>query len=103
MARVKLVVFVPVTHAERVRLALAEAGAGSIGRYSHCSFSIRGSGRFRPEEGAHPFIGSTGVIETVEEERVEVTVEEAVLPAVIAAMKRAHPYEEVAFDLYPLL
>ncbi len=101
--RVKLVVFVPTTHAEQVRQALGDAGAGRIGNYTHCSFSTRGVGRFRPGPGARPFVGQVGQLEAVEEERVEVVVERPRLPEVLAAMKRAHPYEEVAFDVYPLL
>ncbi len=101
--RVKLVVFVPVDHAERVRAALGDAGAGRIGNYTHCSFSSRGVGRFRPGPGASPFVGRVGEPEEVEEERVEVVVERSRLREVVAAMRRAHPYEEVAFDVYPLL
>ena len=99
---VKLVVFVPVTRAQAVREALGEAGAGKIGNYDHCSFSVRGTGRFRPREGAKPFIGEAGKLEEVEEERVEVVVPREILAEVIKKMKSAHPYEEPAFDVYPL-
>ncbi len=98
----KLVVTVPVSHADVVREAIGDAGGGSIGNYSHCSFSSRGVGRFKPHEGANPAIGSVGVSETVEEERVEVTVSEADLQKVIDAIKRVHPYEEIALDVYQL-
>lgn len=98
----KLVVFAPLTHADVVRSAIGNAGGGKIGNYSHCSFSTRGVGRFRPEEGAHPHIGEVGKYEEVEEERIEVTVDESVLKEVVAAMKAVHPYDEVAYDVYPL-
>jgi hypothetical protein len=100
---VKLVVFVPVTHAGQMRAALGDAGAGSIGNYTHCSFSVRGIGRFRPSAGAKPFLGKIGELEEVEEERVEVIVERARIRETVAAMRRAHPYEEPAFEVYPLL
>ncbi len=99
----KLVVYVPLTHADAVRGAIGDAGAGVIGNYTHCSFSVRGVGRFKPEEGATPFIGEVGKLENVEEERIEVTVSEEALERVIAAMKSAHPYEEVAYDVYALV
>lgn len=100
---VKLVVYVPLTHADAVRMALGDAGAGQLGHYSHCSFTSIGTGRYKGDETTNPFIGKAGQYESVEEERIEVTVSRAVLPAVVKAMKEAHPYEEVAFDIYPLL
>lgn len=99
----KLVVFVPVSHADAVRQAAHEAGAGRYPRYSHCSFSTRGVGRFRPLEGAQPAIGEVGRVEEVEEERIEMLCPRRLASAVVAAIQRAHPYEEVALDLYPLL
>lgn len=98
----KLVVFVPTDHHERVLQALFEAGAGWIGNYSNCSFNLEGTGTFRPEEGTDPFIGKQGTIEYVKEIRIETIVPEHVRKAVISAMLKAHPYEEVAYDLYPL-
>ena len=99
----KLVVYVPISHADQVREAIGNAGGGKLGKYSFCSFSSRGTGRFKPEEGAHPYIGKVGELESVEEERIEVTVFNAdIVENVIAAMKKVHPYEEVAYDLYPL-
>ena len=100
--KVKIVVFVPQAHAEVVRQAMGDAGAGGIGNYTHCSFSSKGQGRFLPQDGAHPAIGEVGKFELVEEERVEMTCEREKLQAVIVAMKQAHLYEEVAFDVYPL-
>lgn len=99
---VKIVVFVPETHADAVRQAMGGAGAGKIGNYSFCSFSAKGVGRFKPEAGAHPAIGEVGKLESVAEERIEVVCEREKLNAVIQAIKRVHPYEEVALDVYPL-
>lgn len=99
----KIVVFVPESHAEIVRKAMGDAGAGKIGNYSHNSFSSKGVGRFLPLEGANPFIGEVGKLEVVEEERVEVVCPREHAKGVIAAMKKVHPYEEIAFDIYPLL
>lgn len=101
-SRVKVVVFVPESHADTVRQALGEAGAGRIGNYTHCTFSSKGVGRFKPGEGAHPTIGSVGSLESVTEERIEVVCERTLLVNVITAMKSVHPYEEVAYDVYPL-
>ena len=98
----KLVVTVPVENADAVRDAIAEAGGGVVGNYSHCSFSTRGIGRFKPESGANPHIGEIGKIESVEEERIEVTVNKDGIKSVIDTLKKAHPYEEVMYDLYSL-
>lgn len=98
----KLVVFVPDADADRLREALAAAGAGAIGAYDSCSFSAAGEGRFRPLDGAQPAIGSVGSLETVAEQRVEVVLERSRRAEVLAAMRAAHPYEEVAFDLMEL-
>ena len=102
MKNYKLVVFVPVAYGDRVRQAMGEAGAGIIGNYSHCSFTVRGIGRFRPEPGANPAIGEIGRLEAVEEERIETVCPAASLKAVLAAIRAAHPYEEPAMDVYPL-
>lgn len=102
-AKVKLVVYVPITHSGAVLKALGEAGAGQIGNYSHCSFTTRGTGRFLGNEKAHPVIGQSGILESVEEDRIEVTVLKDGLERVVAAMKTVHPYEEIAFDIYPLI
>ena len=100
---VKLAVFVPEDHVDQVAQALFSAGAGKIGRYGHCSFRAPGTGTFLPEEGTRPFIGRPGVEERVREVRLETIVPRERLGRVVAAMRAAHPYEEVAFDLYPLL
>jgi hypothetical protein len=99
---VKIVVFVPEGHADAVRDAMGKAGAGRIGNYTFCSFSSKGVGRFRPEDGANPAIGKVGELEAVEEERIEVVCDRALLKQVIGAIKNVHPYEEVALDIYPL-
>lgn len=99
---IKLVVFVPLSHADAVRQALGEAGAGKIGNYDFCSFSSRGVGRFKGNEQSHPAVGSAGVYEQVEEERIEVVVSRDLLKEIIAKIKSVHPYEEVPIDLYPL-
>lgn len=102
MGNYKLVVFVPAAHGDRLREAMGNAGAGVIGNYAHCSFTVRGIGRFTPAPGANPAIGEVGRPETVEEERIETVCPAASLKAVLAAIRRAHPYEEPAIDVYPL-
>lgn len=101
--KVKIVTFVPTDNAAIVREALGKAGAGQIGEYSFCSYSVLGKGRFIPSKNATPHIGQPGVAEVVEEERIEVECDRSNAKAVVTAMKSAHPYEEVAFDIYPLL
>jgi hypothetical protein len=99
-----LIVFVPLTHAANVRVALASSGAGSIGNYDSCSFSSKGVGRFRPLQGSNAFIGEVGKVEEVEEERIETEVLEEKLQAVLTAVKAAHPYEQPAIHVIgPLL
>ncbi len=99
----KIVVYVPISHVKAVQQAMAEAGAGHIGNYSACSFRTAGIGTFRPEAGSNPYIGSAGVMEEVEEYRLETVVEKNGLREVIESMLSAHPYEEVAYDIFPLL
>jgi|SRR3989338_11491638 len=99
---VKIIVFVPLAYADTVREAMGSAGAGKIGDYSFCSFSSKGIGRFMPQKGTHPTIGAAGRLESVEEERIEMICPRETLLHVIETMKKAHPYEEVAFDVYPL-
>jgi hypothetical protein len=103
MSNVKIVTFVPLASANDVRQAFGDAGAGQIGEYSYCSYSVVGKGRFVPSSQAQPHIGSAGVAEVVEEERIEVVCDRLDAKAVIAALKQAHPYEEVAFDIYELI
>ena len=101
--RVKIVVFVPESHADVVRRAMGDAGAGRIGQYSHCSFSVDGVGRYLPLEGAHPSVGEVGKLEAVLEERIECVCARSKAKEVIAAIRSVHPYEEVALDVYPLI
>ncbi len=98
----KLAVFVPFDHAGELLEALAGAGAGWIGRYSHCTFQVKGTGTFLPRDGANPTIGKRGRLERVEEVRLETILPESKCAFVVEAMLRAHPYEEVAYDLYTL-
>jgi dinuclear metal center YbgI/SA1388 family protein len=99
---VKLVVFVPLEHVERLRSALLPFAA-SQGNYRDCSFSTGGTGTFTPVDGAVPFTGTVGVLARVPEERLELLIERGTLPRAVKALLAAHPYEEPAFDLCPLL
>lgn len=98
----KIVTFVPESHVDRVRNAMAEAGAGVIGNYDHCSFGMQGTGSFRGNVHARPAIGAKEQLEFVAEVRLEMIAERWKVPRVLAALKAAHPYEEVAYDVYPL-
>ena len=98
----KLVVFCPQSHAEDVRNSILDAGAGHIGNYSHCSFNTNGRGSFKAGEGADPFVGEIGKIHFEDEVRMETIVPKWLIPKVINAMLEVHPYEEVAYDIYPL-
>ncbi len=98
----KIVVFVPADHADRVAEGMSSAGAGVIGEYSSCSFRLSGAGTFRGSPNSHPVVGKAGRPETVEEMRLEMIAPRARVSAIVAAMKEAHPYEEVAYDVYPL-
>lgn len=100
---VKIVVFAPESDADRIRRALAAAGCGHSGTYDFCSFSMKGTGRFRPLAGAKPFIGTVGKISKVREERIETICPRGKLKKVLATLKKVHPYEEPAVDIYPLL
>jgi len=103
MKNVKIVVFVPLTHSKKVLEAIGKHGGGMIGNYSHCSFSSDGIGRFKPNEKANPFIGKTGKLEEVKEDRIEFICPRDKAKSIIKTIKEVHPYEEVAFDIYPLL
>lgn len=98
----KVIVFTPVDYAQQVVDALSDAGAGHIGNYSHCTFQAPGQGTFKPLEGTDPFIGTQDKIEHVEELKIETIVPENILHDVIEQMIEAHPYEEVAYDIFPL-
>ncbi len=98
----KLVTFVPKDYLEKVRNAVCSSGAGVIGEYAYCSFSTTGTGTFLPSDKAKPFLGKVGKINEEKEERFEVIVPSEVLDNVIEALLEAHPYEEVAYDVYLL-
>ncbi|RLQ98198.1 Nif3-like dinuclear metal center hexameric protein [Falsibacillus albus] len=98
----KLVVYVPSEAEGAVLEALGRAGAGAIGDYSHCSFSSNGTGRFLPGKDSNPYIGTQGKLEEVEESKIETIFPEHLEKKVIFAMLKAHPYEEVAYDIYQL-
>jgi dinuclear metal center YbgI/SA1388 family protein len=99
---VKLVIFVPDEHVDRVAAVIAEAGAGMIGQYERCSFRMHGKGTFRGSEHTQPFSGKPVQVEEVEEIRLEMIVPRARVKDVVAAMKTVHPYEEIAHDVYTL-
>lgn len=98
----KLTTFIPAAHFEAVRLALSEAGAGHIGNYDSCSFSVSGEGFFRGNDATQPFIGKPGVLEKTKEVRLETILPKGIKDSVIAALLTCHPYEEVAYDLVPV-
>lgn len=98
----KLAFFVPVEDAEAVKEAVFATGAGRIGDYEACCFQTRGTGQFRPLEGADPHIGRVGDLERVEELKVELVCEGGRIREAVAALKAAHPYEEPAYDVWSL-
>ena len=101
-ALVKLVTYVPVAQAEEVRNALFAAGCGCIGRYDSCSYNVEGSGTFRAQGGTHPYCGAVGELHTEAEVRIETIVTAYRKAEAVRALLKVHPYEEPAFDLYPL-
>ena len=98
----KLAVFVPHAHAEAVRQAMFDAGAGRVGLYDECSFNLEGQGTFRGGEGTNAFVGEKGVRHTEPETRIETIFHASSEHAIVQAMRAAHPYEEVAYDVFPL-
>ncbi len=98
----KLVTFCPTAHSDKVRTALFDAGAGHIGNYDCCSYNTTGKGSFRASEKANPFVGEIHKIHFEEETRIEVIFPNWLTGALVAALIRSHPYEEVAYDIYPL-
>jgi hypothetical protein len=97
-----LVTYVPAPFAEKVLAIIGDAGAGRVANYSHCAFTVPGTGRFTPLPGAKPCIGVQGEAEQVPEIRIECVVAEEHLDAVIAALRSAHPYEEPALMSWPV-
>jgi hypothetical protein len=98
-----LVCYVPSTHLETVKEALFAAGAGSLGGYDRCCWQTLGTGQFRPGEQASPFIGKAGVLEQVDEWRIELVVDEEHAASCVQALLDAHPYEVPAYHLIPVL
>lgn len=101
--RVKITTTVPLENADAVREALGKAGAGIIGNYSFCSFSVVGTGYFMPNDQANPHIGKANQLESVQEERLEVVCDRSIAKQVIIALRSAHPYEEVIVDITSLI
>jgi dinuclear metal center YbgI/SA1388 family protein len=98
----KLVVFAPQSHATKVRQALFDAGAGHIGNYDQCSYNINGEGTFRALDGTNPFVGETGKLHFEAEVRIETIFPKHLISKITQALRESHPYEEIAFDIYPL-
>ncbi|BAX93274.1 Nif3-like dinuclear metal center hexameric protein [Mycobacterium shigaense] len=99
----KWVIYVPHENSAAVQAAVFDAGAGHIGDYSHCSWSVGGIGQFLPHEGAAPAVGRVGTVERVEEDRFEVVAPARIRADVLSAMRAAHPYEEPAFDVFAMV
>jgi len=99
----KIVVFTPTDHADKIRGVLADSGAGHIGNYDCCSFSTKGTGRYRGLEGTKPYIGESGKIESADEEKIETICLIEKAQEIVDKVKKIHPYEEPAIDVYPLL
>ena len=98
----KLVTFVPIEYAQKVKEALFNVGAGSIGNYDSCSFSNEGKGTFRANEGADPFVGEIGKVHHENETRIETVFPKHLKGKILSALFKNHPYEELAFDVYQL-
>jgi hypothetical protein len=98
----KMCYFVPETHVEATKQAMFEAGAGRIGDYDSCAWQCLGKGQFRPLDGSDPFLGKKGEVEAVDEYKVELVCEDNLVRDALAALKRAHPYEEPAYEIYRL-
>lgn len=94
---ISLVVYIPQSHLEEVKEAMFTAGAGKLGNYDKCCWQTEGTGQFRPLEGSDPYLGKIGEVEKVKEWKVEMVCDKSHLKQVIAAMRKAHPYEEPAF------
>lgn len=103
MSSYKVVVTVPEDEADTLRAAIGNAGGGRVGNYTHCSFSVKGIGRFLPIDGANPAIGKVGNLEKVAEERIEVTCDGETVKDVIATIREVHSYEEPVIDIYEIV
>lgn len=103
MGKYKVIVTIPEGEADKLRIAIGDAGGGRVGNYTYCSFSVKGTGRFMPIDGAKPAIGQVGRLEEVAEERIEITCDNENINAVVAAIREVHSYEEPAIDVYELI
>ena len=98
----KLIYFVPTSHKEQTKEALFAIGAGKFENYEACSFETLGRGQFRPIDNANPFLGKVGKLEVVEEYKVEMICEDKLIKKAVEVLKKSHPYEEVAYEVYRL-
>ena len=101
--KVKIFVTIPLENLEEVRNAIFDAGAGIIGNYSHCSTSVKSIGTFKPNENANPHIGKANKLEFVDEFKLEVICDVKDVKHVLKKLRQAHPYEEPAIDIIPLI
>lgn len=101
--RVKIFVTIPLENVDEVRDAVCEAGAGIIGEYKYCTSATRSVGTFIPSDNANPYIGESNKLEIVEEDKLEFVCEVAKVKQVVEALRKAHPYEEPAIDIVPLI
>ncbi|GEA49630.1 NIF3 1 [Vibrio inusitatus NBRC 102082] len=99
----KIIFFVPVNNAEEVKNVLFDAGAGKIGDYDRCCFETQGQGQFRPLANANPHIGTQGEVERLKELKIELVCDDRYIKQSVKALLEAHPYEEVAFEVYDML
>jgi hypothetical protein len=101
MTRYKLAFYVPISHAATVKRAVFATGAGTLGNYKNCAFQVKGQGQFMPTDNANPAIGEVGTEEVVEEYKVEIMCsDEQITRDAVRELKKAHPYEEVAYEVY---
>lgn len=101
--RVKIFVTIPIENVEDVRNAVCKAGAGIIGNYSYCTSSSKSLGTFKPNDNSNPYIGEKNKIEFVEEEKLEFICDVDKVKNVLMELRKVHPYEEPAIDIYPLI
>ncbi|MHA6558110.1 NGG1p interacting factor NIF3 [Pseudomonas alliivorans] len=98
----KLAFFVPPSHVDEVKSAVFAAGAGRIGAYDQCCWQVLGHGQFHPLDGSQPFIGQGGVVEQVQEWKVELVVADELIQQAVVALKQSHPYETPAYEVWRL-
>lgn len=101
--RVKIFVTIPIENVDEVRNAVCKAGAGVIGNYSYCTSSTKSTGTFKPNDKANPYIGKSDNLEFVDEETLEFICDVEKVKKVLTELRKSHPYEEPAIDIYPLI